>query len=81
MLQKIIRGTLADIAERFAADPVERTAIIFVGPSLAADCLVVVLYGGTVSATLVLVVWVLLTVAMTFFLPRLHRPGTPVLGR
>ena len=34
--EKIIRGTLADIAERFAADPVERTAIIFVGHGLGA---------------------------------------------
>lgn len=34
--EKIIRGTLADIAARFAADPVERTAIIFVGRSLQA---------------------------------------------
>lgn len=35
--ERIIRGTLATIAERFAAKPVERTAIIFVGPSLAAE--------------------------------------------
>lgn len=35
--QKIIRGTLADIEARFAADPVERTAIIFVGKGLGAD--------------------------------------------
>jgi precorrin-4/cobalt-precorrin-4 C11-methyltransferase len=35
--QKILRGTLADIAERFAEDPVERTAIIFVGRSLGAS--------------------------------------------
>jgi len=35
--EKIIRGTLADIEARFAADPVERTAIIFVGPSLDAE--------------------------------------------
>jgi precorrin-4/cobalt-precorrin-4 C11-methyltransferase len=34
--EKIIRGTLADIAARFAADPVERTAIIFVGHGLGA---------------------------------------------
>ncbi|UJW85420.1 precorrin-4 C(11)-methyltransferase [Devosia sp. SL43] len=34
--EKIIRGTLADIAARFAADPVERTAIIFVGRGLGA---------------------------------------------
>jgi precorrin-4/cobalt-precorrin-4 C11-methyltransferase len=32
--EKIIRGTLADIEARFAADPVERTAIIFVGRGL-----------------------------------------------
>ncbi|MCR6673425.1 precorrin-4 C(11)-methyltransferase [Devosia ginsengisoli] len=32
--EKIIRGTLADIEARFAADPVERTAIIFVGKGL-----------------------------------------------
>ena len=32
--EKIIRGTLGDIAARFAADPVERTAIIFVGRGL-----------------------------------------------
>lgn len=34
--EKIIRGTLADIEARFAADPVERTAIIFVGRGLGA---------------------------------------------
>ena len=34
--EKIIRGKLADIAEGFAADPVERTAIIFVGHGLGA---------------------------------------------
>lgn len=34
--ERIIRGTLASIAEKFAQEPVERTAIIFVGPSLAA---------------------------------------------
>lgn len=34
--EKIIHGTLADIEARFAADPVERTAIIFVGRSLGA---------------------------------------------
>ncbi|MBN9034492.1 MAG: precorrin-4 C(11)-methyltransferase [Rhizobiales bacterium] len=34
--ERIIRGTLADIAERIAAEPVERTALILVGPSLAA---------------------------------------------
>ena len=35
--QKIVRGTLGDIAEKFAADPVERTAIIFAGQGLGAD--------------------------------------------
>lgn len=35
--EKIIRGTLGDIAARFAADPVERTAIIFVGKGLGAQ--------------------------------------------
>lgn len=34
--EKIIRGTLGDIAARFAANPVERTAIIFVGKGLGA---------------------------------------------
>lgn len=34
--ERIIRGTLADIAVRFAEDPVERTAIIFVGRGLGA---------------------------------------------
>ena len=34
--EKIIRGTLADIEARFAADPVERTAIVFVGRGLGA---------------------------------------------
>ncbi|MBF0678002.1 MAG: precorrin-4 C(11)-methyltransferase [Devosia sp.] len=35
--QKILRGTLADIAVRFGEDPVERTAIIFVGRGLGAS--------------------------------------------
>lgn len=35
--QKILRGTLADIAVRFGEDPVERTAIIFVGWGLGAS--------------------------------------------
>lgn len=35
--QRVVRGTLATIVERFAADPIERTAIIFVGRSLASD--------------------------------------------
>jgi UDP-GlcNAc:undecaprenyl-phosphate GlcNAc-1-phosphate transferase len=34
------------------------------------------IYSST-TTTLVLVGWVLLTVAMTFFVPRLHRPGRP----
>ncbi|HEV7344880.1 MAG TPA: precorrin-4 C(11)-methyltransferase [Devosia sp.] len=34
--EKVIRGTLADIEDRFAADPIERTAIIFVGRGLGA---------------------------------------------
>lgn len=33
--EKVLRGTLGTIEELFAADPVERTAIIFVAPSLA----------------------------------------------
>ncbi|RJG44682.1 precorrin-4 C(11)-methyltransferase [Mesorhizobium sp. DCY119] len=35
--ERILRGTLATIAAQLAADPIERTAIIFVGPSLAAE--------------------------------------------
>ena len=35
--EKILTGTLGTIEAQFAADPVERTAIIFVGPSLASD--------------------------------------------
>ena len=35
--EKIIRGTLGTIAALFAADPVERTAIIFVGRGLSAQ--------------------------------------------
>ncbi|MET0576285.1 MAG: precorrin-4 C(11)-methyltransferase [Mesorhizobium sp.] len=34
--EKIIRGTLADIAGKLAADPAERTALILVGSSLGA---------------------------------------------
>ena len=34
--ERILRGTLATIAAQLAADPIERTAIVFVGPSLAA---------------------------------------------
>jgi precorrin-4/cobalt-precorrin-4 C11-methyltransferase len=35
--EQVLRGTLVDIEERVAADPIERTAIIFVGPGLAAE--------------------------------------------
>ncbi|KFC71335.1 Cobalt-precorrin-4 C11-methyltransferase [Devosia sp. LC5] len=35
--EKIIRGILGTIQAKFAADPVERTAIIFVGRTLGAD--------------------------------------------
>ncbi|OXT00479.1 precorrin-4 C(11)-methyltransferase [Notoacmeibacter marinus] len=35
--QRIITGTLADIEHRFAADPVERTAIILVGHALGSE--------------------------------------------
>lgn len=35
--EMILRGTLADITEKFAASPVERTALIFVGKGLGAD--------------------------------------------
>nr|WP_314261517.1 precorrin-4 C(11)-methyltransferase [uncultured Devosia sp.] len=35
--EKIIRGTLQTIAARFAAEPVERTAIIFVGRGLGEE--------------------------------------------
>ncbi|WP_417580641.1 precorrin-4 C(11)-methyltransferase [Pelagibacterium sp.] len=35
--EKIIRGTLGDIASKVAVDPIERTAIIFVGRTLAAE--------------------------------------------
>jgi precorrin-4/cobalt-precorrin-4 C11-methyltransferase len=34
--QRIIRGTLADIAQRLAAEPIERTALVLVGRALAA---------------------------------------------
>lgn len=33
--ETVLRGTLSDIESRFSAAPIERTAIIFVGPSLA----------------------------------------------
>lgn len=35
--ERIVRGTLADIEDRLAAEPIERTAIIFVGRSLDAS--------------------------------------------
>lgn len=35
--QRILRGTLATIEARVAADPIDRTALIFVGRSLAAE--------------------------------------------
>lgn len=35
--ERILRGTLATIARQVADDPIERTAIIFVGPGLAAE--------------------------------------------
>ncbi|CAM5423583.1 precorrin-4/cobalt-precorrin-4 C11-methyltransferase [Aquamicrobium terrae] len=34
--ERIVHGTLGTIAERLAADPIERTAVIFVGRALAA---------------------------------------------
>jgi precorrin-4/cobalt-precorrin-4 C11-methyltransferase len=34
--EKIVRGTLGDIESRLAADPIERSALIFVGHALAA---------------------------------------------
>jgi len=33
--ERIVRGTLGDIEAKVAAEPIERTAIIFVGPSLS----------------------------------------------
>lgn len=35
--ERIVRGTLATIGAAVAAEPIERTAIIFVGPGLAAE--------------------------------------------
>jgi precorrin-4/cobalt-precorrin-4 C11-methyltransferase len=35
--ERIVRGSLADIEQKLAAEPIERTAIIFVGKSLAAE--------------------------------------------
>jgi len=34
--ERILRGTLQDIRERVAAEPIERTALVLVGPALAA---------------------------------------------
>ena len=33
--ERIVRGTLGDIEAKVASEPIERTAIIFVGPSLS----------------------------------------------
>ncbi len=35
--ERILRGTLGDICEKVAADPIERTALILVGRALAAE--------------------------------------------
>lgn len=35
--ERVVRGTLADIAAKVAEGPIERTALIFVGPTLAAE--------------------------------------------
>jgi len=35
--ERILRGTLATIEAQVAADPIDRTALIFVGPGLGAD--------------------------------------------
>ena len=35
--ERVVRGTLGDIAAKLAAEPVERTALIMVGPALGAD--------------------------------------------
>ncbi|MEP9396184.1 precorrin-4 C(11)-methyltransferase [Mesorhizobium sp. KR2-14] len=35
--ERVLRGTLGTIAAKLAQDPIERTALIFVGPSLAAQ--------------------------------------------
>ena len=35
--ERILRGRLADIVEKVAAEPIERTALIFVGPGLASE--------------------------------------------
>ena len=35
--ERILRGRLGDIVARLAADPVERTALVLIGPALAAE--------------------------------------------
>ncbi len=35
--ERVLRGTLGDIAEQVAAEPVERMALILVGPALGAE--------------------------------------------
>lgn len=35
--ERVVRGTLADIAQRLAAAPAERTALVLVGPALGAQ--------------------------------------------
>jgi precorrin-4/cobalt-precorrin-4 C11-methyltransferase len=35
--ERIVRGTLGDIQERLAEEPIERTALILVGPALSAE--------------------------------------------
>ena len=35
--ERVVRGTLADIADKVAEEPIERTALIFVGHTLAAE--------------------------------------------
>jgi precorrin-4/cobalt-precorrin-4 C11-methyltransferase len=35
--ERIVRGTLADIGDKIAAEPIERTALILVGRALAAE--------------------------------------------
>jgi len=35
--ERIVRGTLADIRAKLAAEPIERTAVILVGPALTAQ--------------------------------------------
>jgi precorrin-4/cobalt-precorrin-4 C11-methyltransferase len=35
--EKVVRGTLGDIAAKIATEPIERTALILVGRALAAE--------------------------------------------